>query len=113
MVLLFFGLGWLCWGVFSRPLPESDASSANEPVSRTFIVFDGTLYKQKPDLSQYGVRPITILYENRFWPSGEATTTLPEEGIVHTLATEVASSLSPVVIDIERWPVTGSLSLVQ
>lgn len=113
IALLLFGLGLICWAVFSRPLPESAASSANEPVSRTFVVFDGTLYKQKPDLSQYGVRPITILYENRFWPSGETTTTLPQEGIVRALATEVASSLSPVVIDIERWPVTGSLSLVE
>jgi hypothetical protein len=113
IVLLLFGLGLFCWGVSSRPLSESIAASVNEPVSRTFVVFDGTLYKQKPDLSQYGVRPITILYENRFWPSGQAPTNLPEQGVVRALAAEVASSLSPVVIDIERWPVKGTPSLIQ
>jgi hypothetical protein len=112
-LLLLFGLGWICWGVSSRVLPESVASSSTTPASQTFIVFDGTLYKQKPDLSQYGIRPITILYEDRFWPSGQSSTNLPDQGIVRALAAEVASSLSPVVIDIERWPVTGSPSLVQ
>jgi hypothetical protein len=113
IALLLFGFGWVCWEISSPPLPESTASSANAPVSQTFVVFDGTLYKQKPDLSQYGVRPITILYENRFWPNGQASTNLPQAGIVRALAAEVASSLSPVVIDIERWPVKGSPSLVQ
>jgi hypothetical protein len=113
IVLLLFGVGLVCWGAFFRPESESTASSAKEPVSRTFAVFDGTLYKQKPDMRQYGIASIAILYEIRFWPSGDATTALPEQQIVRTLATEVASSISPVVIDIERWPVTGSSSLVQ
>jgi hypothetical protein len=113
IVLLLCGLGLFCWGVSSRPLPDSVAASANDPVSRTFVVFDGTLYKLKPDLSQYGVRPITILYENRFWPSGQAPANLPEQGIVRALAAEVAPSLSPVILDIERWPVKGTPSLVQ
>ena len=113
IALLLCGFGLFCWGIYFRPLPESAASSANAPVSQTFVVFDGTLYKQKPDLSQYGIRPITILYEGQFWPSGQASTNLPQQAIVHTLAAEVASSLSPVVIDIERWPVTGDSSVVQ
>src|SRR5262245_61245697 len=109
IVLLLFGVGLVCWKVFSGPLSESATTSATEPVSRTFVVFDATLYKQKPDMRQYGVGSITILYEGRFWPTGQASTTLPDAGTVRALVGEVASSISPVVIDIERWPVTGSL----
>src|SRR5262245_596248 len=113
IVLLLCGLGLAWWGVLSRPLSESKASSTNEPASRTFTVFDGTLYKQKPDFRQYGIASILMIYEYRFWPNGDITTALPDQRIARALATEAGSSIAPVVIDIERWPVRGSPSLVQ
>lgn len=113
IALLLVGFGWVCWVVSLPLLRASTASSANAPMSQTFVVFDGTLYKQKADLRQYGIRPITILYEGQFWPSGQASTNLPQQAVVRALAIQVASSLSPVIIDIERWPVTGDPLLVQ
>ena len=69
-----------------------------------FVVFDGTLYKNKPSLDPYHLRPITLLYESRLFVANQSPDAMPPEAIVRSLAHELRGSPGPVVLDIERWP---------
>ena len=74
-----------------------------EPAKR-FTVFDGTLYKNKPDLSQFGVKPIKIIYGHEFWDPGQNMDPLPTQDRVREVAVAVQGLGVPAVIDIEHWP---------
>jgi hypothetical protein len=88
-----------------------------QPVSvsahKRFVVFDATLYKDKPSLKHLHVYPLPILYEHRFWPHDSSKDPLPPEAQVRLLAGEQRGSSQPVVIDIERWPLNGDAAVVQ
>lgn len=74
------------------------------------MVFDGTLYRHKPELGSYGIKPVDILYMTRFWPndrSPSALGRLPRESVVRQLAREASAKAQPVVIDIEHWRLDG------
>lgn len=76
-------------------------------VPKPFVVFDATLYKNKPSLAAYHVRPLTILYESRLFVANQSPAAVPPEAVVRSLAYELRRSSEPVVIDIERWPLKG------
>ncbi|WHZ21593.1 MAG: hypothetical protein OJF47_000705 [Nitrospira sp.] len=84
------------------------------PEKKPFKVFDGTLYTDKPDLSQYGIQPITITYAGQFgkeWFKDAAR--LPEKESVQRVAREAEAKGGHAVIDIEHWPLKGDSSQVQ
>lgn len=84
--------------------------------SRQFEVFDGTLYRSKPDLSHLGFKPLKIIYVAEFgerWYGGPGRMQLPEEGVVKRVAASAAVTERTVAIDIEHWPLTGTHSTVQ
>jgi hypothetical protein len=70
-----------------------------------FIVYDATLYTNKPDLSSFGVRPITVWYESQIFVANQSATARPVEHLVRSLARDWNGSMGPVVVDIERWPI--------
>lgn len=81
---------------------------------RPFVVFDAFLYADKPDLSQYGIKPIVILYAGQLgkeWVKHAAQ--LPDKSTVQRVARELEAQPSPVVIDIEHWPLNGDPQQVQ
>jgi hypothetical protein len=80
--------------------------------ARTFIVFDGTLYRNKPDLSKFGVKPITIIYGHEFWEPGRNLDPLPTRAHVREVAARVSAQGIPAVIDIEHWPTSPSVHKV-
>jgi hypothetical protein len=84
------------------PDPQGKPAIPAEP--KPFVVFDATLYKDKPDLRPFRVRPLAILY---------AQEGLPPESLVRVLADGWKNSSDPVVIDIERWPLKGDAPTVQ
>lgn len=86
---------------------SGQVTTANSGSSQSFQVFDGTLYKDKPDLSTYGLKPITIIYGENFWKHKSQMDQLPHERLAKRLASETASPIKPVIIDIENWPVRG------
>jgi hypothetical protein len=111
LVLILSGMV-TAWIFLSRsPLAIEPTASAS--VSRPFIVFDGTLYKDKPSLEAYHVRPITVLYEARLFAANQSPASMPPETVVRSLAFELRSSPEPVVLDIERWPLKGDGLAVQ
>ena len=55
-------VGLVTWVVFLG----STGLAQSPPSPKPFLVFDGTLYSNKPDLSAYGIRPITLAYAGKF-----------------------------------------------
>ena len=94
-----------------------DSAFAQTPPPRDkepFMVFDSTLYADKPDLSAFGIHPITIAYAGRFgneWMRN--ATQLPDKASVQEVARRIDSKFRHVVIDIEHWPLKGESSVVQ
>ena len=84
-----------------------------EPAPKPFVVFDATLYQDKPNLWTYNICPLSIAYEWRFWPDASSSQSLPAEDVVRTLAREHRGVTHPLVIDIERWPLKGNPADVQ
>jgi hypothetical protein len=78
-----------------------------------FLVFDAMLYKAKPDLSQYGLTPISVEYPGVIWP-GTSTDmqNVPDATVVQKLAAGATQSTSMAVVDIEQWAVTGDSATV-
>lgn len=100
------------WILLSRysPAMEQPGSVA---VQQSFVVFDATLYKNKPSLAAYHVRPITLLYESRLFVANQSPAAMPPETIARSLAYELRGSSEPLVLDIERWPIKGDDLAVQ
>ena len=81
---------------------------------KPFLVFDGTLYSNKPDLSAYGIRPITLVYAGQFGPDWyNQVDRLPDLQAVQAVAREAQQKGHGVVLDIEHWPLNGSPDLVR
>ncbi len=83
----------------------SPGGKPNTQPCTTFRVFDGTMYSHKPDLSQHGIEPITMVYAQELWPEKAVTQSLPPREYVHDA---IQSSLSRktsgiIVLDIEQW----------
>lgn len=93
--------------------PSTIEQAAVAAVPRPFVVLDATLYKNKPSLAAYHVRPLTILYESRLFVANQPPAAMPPEAIVRSLAYELRASPDPVVLDIERWPLKGDGMAVQ
>jgi hypothetical protein len=94
-----------CFGAAAPSEPTSQLQSLHE-----FKVFDGTLYRGKPDMTRYGIEPIEVLYVSRFFQDVRAATAhqgLPNERVVRNVAREARALKRPVVIDIEHWRLDG------
>ncbi len=112
-LLLFILVGTAMAGIMLSRYPISVEPTVSASISRPFIVFDGTLYKNKPSLDAYRIRPITLLYESRLFVANQSPASMPPETIVRTLASELHDSPEPVVLDIERWLLKGDGPVVQ
>ena len=88
--------------------PTSQALAQHAPRERAFLVFDGTLYKDKPDFSAYGIRPISLAYAGALGASWfRSPEQLPDKNQVEKVAREIRAKTDHVVIDIEHWPLHG------
>ncbi|MBS0158344.1 MAG: hypothetical protein JSS26_07120 [Nitrospira sp.] len=82
---------------------------------KTFKVFDATLYANKPDLSVYGLAPITVVYPDSFgrdWYR-QNNQELPRKAAVQAVASSVQAKGNPVVLDVEHWRVWGEKRIIQ
>jgi hypothetical protein len=91
--------------LLTAPRIESQAVSAKHP----FPVFDATGFAHKPDLTQYGLERIMVLYPNFMWEGNKIpdATSLPDHSRITTFAQLANQTTGTVVIDIEHWPVVG------
>src|SRR4051812_25954329 len=94
--------------VTSFALLGSTGLAQSLPSPKPFLVFDGTLYSNKPDFSVYGIRPITITYGQKFGPDWFKQDRLPDFPAVQAVAREAQQNGHVVALDIEHWPLKGS-----
>jgi hypothetical protein len=77
-----------------------------------FVVFDGTIYKNKPNLSSYGIKPIYLINANTLWKKGQNINDLPDIGLVRQAARTARSNGRMAIIDIEHWKLKGEKTTV-
>ena len=98
------------WLAFAAPA----ANAQPRPPASNFVVFDSTLYSNKPDLSAYGIRPVTLVGSGTFDPNWKQQPDVPPSvAQVQAAAAAAVRKGNPVVLDIEHWPLAGAPSLVQ
>lgn len=74
----------------------------------SYVIFDATLFKDKPDLSKFGIHRLQVIYQNQLWASGKAGEK-PDEYRVREIARQLAGKDRLVCLDIEHWELrTGS-----
>lgn len=115
VLVLILSVVAMAWIFLSRS-PLAIEPSASASVSRPFLVFDGTLFHSKPDLSLHGVQPLKIVYVSEFgdqWYNSTARMHPPHEEKVKQLARDMSAKEGLVAIDIEHWPLTGNVNTVQ
>lgn len=100
--------GLLIWCRCPAPI-RAAGPAAPKPA---FLVYDATTYRSKPDLSGYGLRPITMVCMAKIWPVGNHAAALPDKALVRRAAEQVANSTGIAVLDIEHWPLTGDPAVV-
>jgi Hyaluronidase len=84
-----------------------DAQAQRTVLTHGFVVYDGTLYMHKPDLTLLGLSPITVIYSSSMWNSTEDRNNIPDAKVIQTLARQASRSTGIAVIDIENWPNIG------
>lgn len=100
--------------IFDTTYNASIAQAQTLPDPKPFVVFDGTLYTEKPDLSVLGIQSITIVNAGKFGQDWlKQSEHLPDGEAVQRVAREAQGKTGPVVIDIKHWPLKGDSSQVQ
>ena len=88
---------------------EGDAlGSARYNISAgSFVVYDASLYREKPDLSRFGIEPLTVVYASWLWRKQEDRDRLPSfERLRKIFSGDYV--IGPLVcIDVEDWPLRG------
>ena len=73
-----------------------------------FVVWDGTAYLGKPDLTSLGMIPITSLSTALLWGGdGKDTTDPPNPQTISSLLEQANLSKATAFLDIESWPVVS------
>ncbi len=95
--------GLAAWSLTRSAVVAANSKNRSGSAGLPFTVFDGTLYRNKPDLLRYGIRPANIIYGQHFWADLGKKNQLPERETVGRLAREAAGRGDLVVLDIEHW----------
>lgn len=105
------GVMLLCFG----PLIAHAEESHQLPKAGThFRIFDATFFKNKPDLSRFGMEPIAGVYAGTFGAHWHRDTkTLPQKELVEEAARRARREAGIAFLDIEHWPLKGDAQLVK
>ncbi len=89
--LRVFVIGLAVVGAMGHDVTSAAEVEGLSIAPRPFIVFDATLYKNKPSFSDYPVlRPITVLYEWPLFLAGQSSAGLPSEQKVRSAVKELS-----------------------
>lgn len=91
---------------------ESHASAEPDHPKPKFLIFDATSYFKKPDLAEYGLKPVTVVFWGMIASVGQDMASLPKRHLVHNVAEQARSSTGIGVLDIEHWPLAGDSATV-
>ena len=76
-----------------------------------FVVYDGLLYRNKPDLSVLGIERVSVI-DRGIWPPKDPSMT-PDPVRVAKVAGTFPGNEAPVVLDFERFPLIGADATVR
>ncbi len=71
----------------------------------SFTVYDGLGYRNKPDLTAFGMKELYIAYTAEIW-SGVSSHDQPNEIAVRNVARKMRPKV-PLVLDVEHWKLQG------
>ena len=74
----------------------------NSP-SAQFLVFDGTYFTNKPDLSSYGIQPLNLVYESTLFSADLSGDAMPQTAAIQSVANACMTAQGITVLDVERW----------
>ena len=77
--------------------------NAGQP-KKSFVIIDSIHYHDKGNLSKYGLKPYTIFYGVHIWPKKKAMNLPPSDKHIDKLVKNITRAKSPVIYDIEHWP---------
>lgn len=75
-------------------------------------VYDATQYKEKPDLQAYGLQPINVIYEWRFFALNDDMN-VPLSSTLSSIGREATGKGMLTVVDIERWKMWDSVGITE
>lgn len=77
-------------------------------VDRPFRVFDGTKYKNKPDMSPYGISRVDVIYPGEIWRDFKKDhEVLPDRIRIRDVVAGLSRKEGIIIIDIEHWKLSG------
>ncbi|WP_286883733.1 MULTISPECIES: hypothetical protein [Sphingobacterium] len=94
----------LCFGFWTNPHTKESSELndySNDIIGKNFVIYDGMMYK-KPDLSNYGLRKINVIYEDSLLDRGVINYKKLDREI-----NRVKSNNAPICLDIESWDLRG------
>lgn len=90
--------------IIAIALNYATANSKNDVPNKSFVVIDSIGYYDKGDLSKYGIKPYTIFYSIHLWPKRKGHDLPPVDKHIDKLVKNIPLTKSPVIYDIEHWP---------
>jgi len=95
-------LASVAWLAFISLAAAQDAAQPASRLAKPFVVYDNMFYKGKPDLTDLGLIPSCVIYDNKELKAAVAAGQLPDEMSFKKLVQERSVGRpGPVVIDIE------------
>jgi hypothetical protein len=90
----------LAGALFAAPCPAKD-----------FKLYDWLIFKNRPDLTRYGIVPIYLIGGD-LWTKGDNLAAKEVSDRVCAVSGEAKKKNLLTVLDVERWPMTGSDAVV-
>lgn len=91
------------------PFRQAVVAQARTP----FVIDDNMFYRGKPNTTSAGLAVSNILYENKIWPNEQDYGRLPNRSAFVALVRSHIENPGPLVIDIEKMPLKGSVEVVR
>lgn len=95
--------------------PPVDSTEVVSPVDGSFVVFDGTRFRNKPEMTQYGFTPVEVIYSGRIWENhpDQGPWELPDKDLVSKWARRGREVNELVILNVEHWPIKDSEETVR
>lgn len=98
--------------------PEPTYTIDQRAGAKEFKIYDGTLYQNKPDMREYGIVEIPMVYVSKIWKgwkdmNSKQRSALPQRAVVREIAKSVNPSDGSVIVNVEHWNIRAKGSELQ
>jgi hypothetical protein len=108
---MLLAVGLVAASIFPGHAEAAGCTLVDRVTGNVFSVFDGTLYKNKPNFSQYCINRVDLEYKKELWPKDNPDfDALPPRSIVEDNGISANNSGLPAILDIEQWSTTAEFA---